>query len=129
MPAPESNRKLHTVITTVIPASSKQISSAPGDGTKSGAVGDPVVLRKLRMRWLDEYRDVFPSASALLGVLLFWIVGTFGGLEILNGFRSPLTQLIGLYLMLILVIASAAVAYWGVRELRRRLALRRSADP
>ena len=77
------------------------------------------------MQWLNNNRDLLPSAGALAAVLIFWTAGAFGGLRVLNGFRSPLAELIGLYLMFILLIASAAVAYWAVRELPRRLALRR----
>jgi hypothetical protein len=39
-----------------------------------------------------------------------------------------LAELIGLYLMFILLIASVAVAFWAVRELPRRLAHRRHTD-
>ncbi|MHA7262235.1 hypothetical protein ACX80W_03410 [Arthrobacter sp. TMN-37] len=80
------------------------------------------------MQWLNKHRDFLPSVGALLGVSLFWITGISGGLRLLNGFRSPLAALVGLYLMLILVVASLVVAAWGYRELRRRLAYRRRAS-
>ena len=77
------------------------------------------------MPWLNKNRDLFPSVGALLAVAVFWIAGVAGGLRLLNGFRSPLAELIGLYVMFVLVIASIAVAFWAVRELHRRLAHRR----
>ncbi|MBJ2122305.1 hypothetical protein I6N91_15080 [Arthrobacter sp. MSA 4-2] len=80
------------------------------------------------MQWLNNNRDLLPSAGALAAVLIFWTAGAFGGLRVLNGFRSPLAELIGLYLMFLLLIASVAVAFWAIRELPRRLALRRHTD-
>jgi hypothetical protein len=77
------------------------------------------------MQWLNKNRDLLPSAGALLAVAVFWIAGVSGGLRLLNGFRSPEAELVGLYLMLVLVVASIAVAFWAARELRRRLAYRR----
>ena len=80
------------------------------------------------MQWLNKNRDLLPSAGALLAVLVFWVVGSFGGLGFLRGFHSPLVTLAGLYLMLLLVPFSLIVAFWAVREWRRRLAHRRHAN-
>lgn len=77
------------------------------------------------MQWLNRNRDLVPSVGALLAVAVFWLAGVLGGLRLLNGFRSPVAELVGLYLMLILMIASIAVAFWAARELRRRISYRR----
>jgi uncharacterized membrane protein YphA (DoxX/SURF4 family) len=87
--------------------------------------GMEAVSKEHRMQWLNNNRDLVPSAGALLAVLLFWIVGLLGGLSFLRGFHTPLAQLVGLYVMLMLVGISIAVAFWAVRELRHRLEIRR----
>ncbi|MCZ2402202.1 hypothetical protein IV498_03150 [Paenarthrobacter sp. Z7-10] len=81
--------------------------------------------------WLKTVlrHEYFPAVSILVVVALFWTLALFGGLTLLHTPHSALVTLGWLYLMLFLIVASAAAGFFAVTDIARRLHRRRTNRP
>ncbi|WP_147394446.1 hypothetical protein [Arthrobacter cheniae] len=73
-----------------------------------------------KVQWLKDHRSALPSMVVLLAVTVFWIVGAVGGIGYLAEASSPMSMLVGLYVMLAGVAVSIIVATLAVNDLVSR---------
>ncbi|WP_146069679.1 hypothetical protein [Arthrobacter sp. B0490] len=67
-------------------------------------------------------RAALPSMLALVAVAVFWAVGAVGGIRFLADTSSPMTLLVGLYVMLAGVAVSIIVTTLALNDLMGRYA-------
>ncbi|MHC6231678.1 hypothetical protein ACX5I6_19245 [Arthrobacter sp. MMS24-T111] len=71
----------------------------------------------------------FPAGSVLAAVLLFWVVGLFGGLSLLNNNQPPLTTLTWLLFVYSAAVLSPVAGLVAGIDLVRRWRRNRAAAP
>ena len=71
----------------------------------------------------------FPAGSVLAAVLLFWVVGLFGGLSLLNNSQPPLTTLTWLLFVYSAAVLSPVAGLVAGIDLVRRWRRNRAAAP
>jgi len=74
--------------------------------------------------------EYFPAAAVLSGVVLFWILGLFGGLSLLSARQSPVTTLAWmLFVYAVAVLSPLAGLVAAVDLVRRWVRNRQSREP
>ncbi|WDF35067.1 hypothetical protein PTW37_16310 (plasmid) [Arthrobacter agilis] len=73
-----------------------------------------------KVQWLRNNKSALPSMAALLAVAVFWVVGAVGGIGFLAEASSPMSMLVGLYVMLAGVAVSIIVATLALNDLVSR---------
>jgi len=64
--------------------------------------------------------EYFPAAAVLSGVILFWILGIFGGLSLLSTRQSPVTTLAWLMFVYAAAVLSPLAGLVAAVDLVRR---------
>jgi hypothetical protein len=73
-----------------------------------------------KVQWLRDNKSALPSMAVLLAVAVFWVVGAVGGISFLAEASSPMTMLVGLYVMLAGVAVSIIIATLALNDLVSR---------
>jgi Kef-type K+ transport system membrane component KefB len=73
-----------------------------------------------KVQWLRDNKSALPSMAVLLAVTVFWVVGAVGGIGFLTEASSPMSMLVGLYVMLAGVAVSIIVATLALNDLVSR---------
>jgi hypothetical protein len=73
-----------------------------------------------KVQWLRDNKSALPSMAVLLAVTVFWVVGAVGGIDFLTEASSPMSMLVGLYVMLAGVAVSIIVATLALNDLVSR---------
>ena len=71
----------------------------------------------------------FPAGAVLTAVLLFWIVGMFGGLSLLNNNQPPLTTLTWMLFVYAAAVLTPLAGVLAAVDLLRRWRRNRAAAP
>ena len=71
--------------------------------------------------------EYFPAAAVLSGVLLFWILGLFGGLSLLSTRQSPVTTLTWMMFVYAAAVLSPLAGLVAAIDLVRRWLRNRQA--
>jgi hypothetical protein len=64
--------------------------------------------------------EYFPAAAVLSGVILFWVLGLFGGLSLLSARQSPVTTLTWLLFVYAVAVLSPLAGLVAAVDLVRR---------
>jgi hypothetical protein len=72
--------------------------------------------------------EYFPAAAVLSGVLLFWILGLFGGLSLLSTRQSPVTTLTWMMFVYAAAVLSPLAGLVAAIDLVRRWLRNRQAS-
>ena len=71
--------------------------------------------------------EYFPAAAVLAGVLLFWVLGLFGGLSLLSNHQTLLTTLSWLLFVYAAAVLTPLAGLIAVVDLSRRWLRNRAA--
>jgi hypothetical protein len=71
--------------------------------------------------------EYFPAAAVLCGVILFWILGLFGGLSLLSTRQSPVTTLTWMMFVYAAAVLSPLAGLVAAIDLVRRWLRNRQA--
>jgi hypothetical protein len=72
--------------------------------------------------------EYFPAAAVLSGVMLFWILGLFGGLSLLSTRQSPVTTLTWMMFVYAAAVLSPLAGLVAAIDLVRRWLRNRQAS-
>ena len=72
--------------------------------------------------------EYFPAAAVLSGVILFWILGLFGGLSLLSSRQSPVTTLTWMMFVYAAAVLSPLAGLLAAIDLIRRWLRNRQAS-
>jgi hypothetical protein len=72
--------------------------------------------------------EYFPAAAVLSGVMLFWILGLFGGLSLLSTRQSPVTTLTWMMFVYAAAVLSPLAGLVAAIDLIRRWLRNRQAS-
>jgi hypothetical protein len=75
------------------------------------------VVKNVKRVVKNEY---FPAAAVLSGVILFWVLGLFGGLSLLSARQSPVTTLTWLLFVYAVAVLSPLAGLVAAVDLVRR---------
>ncbi|SFU00908.1 hypothetical protein [Arthrobacter sp. ov118] len=82
------------------------------------------VVKNVKKVVKNEY---FPAAAVLSGVILFWVLGLFGGLSLLSARQSPVTTLTWLLFVYAVAVLSPLAGLVAAVDLVRRWLRNRQA--
>ena len=82
-------------------------------------------MENLKKVVTNEY---FPAAAVLSGVILFWILGLFGGLSLLSSRQSPVTTLTWMMFVYAAAVLSPLAGLVAAIDLIRRWLRNRQAS-